>query len=259
MLGLKFVKGRHFSKDISSDSSTTVRSCIVNETLFNMLGKTAKMGEYNEPLDAKIIGVVKDHNFESLSQKIQPQQYKLAGKYIGSFMFKIKRGQTQETIAKIEKEWKDVTQNYPFGYTFLDQTIAQMYEPEIKWQKIIQASCFFAILIACMGLFGLSAINAMNRTKEIGIRKVLGASVQDIVTILSKSFLIMIIIAICIATPVAWWLMNKWLEDFAYRINISWWMFAVIGAAALGIALLTVIFQAMKAANANSVDSLRAE
>ncbi len=174
-------------------------------------------------------------------------------------MFKIKIGQTQQTIAKIEKEWKDVTQSYPFQYTFLDQTIAQMYEPEMKWQKIIQASCFFAILIACMGLFGLSAINAMNRTKEIGIRKVLGASVQDIVTILSKSFVVMIAIAICIATPVAWWLMNKWLEDFAYRINISWWMFAVIGMAALVIALLTVIIHAVKAANANPVDSLRAE
>lgn len=259
MLGLKFVKGRPFSKDISSDSSTTVRSCIVNETLFNMLGKTAKLGEYNEPMDARIIGVVKDHNFESLSQKIQPQQYRLADKYIGSFMFKIKKGQTQQTIAKIEKEWKDITQNYPFQYTFLDQTIAKMYEPDMRWQKIIQASCFFAVFIACMGLFGLSAINAMNRTKEIGIRKVLGASVQDIVTILSKNFLLMIAVAICIAAPVAWWLMNKWLEDFAYRINISWWKFAVIGLAALVIALSTVIFQAVKAANANPVDSLRAE
>jgi len=259
MLGLKFVNGRPFSKDISSDSSTAVRSCIVNETLFSMLGKTAKLGEYNEPIDARIIGVVKDHNFESLSQKIQPQQYRLAGKYIGSFMFKIKRGETQETLAKIEKEWKDITQNYPFEYTFLDQTIAKMYEPEMRWQNVIQASCFFAVFIACMGLFGLSAINAMNRTKEIGIRKVLGASVQDIVMILSKSFVVMIAVSICIATPVAWWLMNKWLEDFAYRINISWWMFAVIGVAALVIALSTVIFQAVKAANANPADSLRAE
>ena len=259
MLGLKFVNGRPFSKDISSDSSTAVRSCVVNETLFDMLGKTAKLGEYNEPIDARIIGVVKDHNFESLSQKIQPQQYRLAGKYIGSFMFKIKRGETQETLAKIEKEWKDITQNYPFEYTFLDQTIAKMYEPEMRWQNVIQASCFFAVFIACMGLFGLSAINAMNRTKEIGIRKVLGASVQDIVMILSKSFVVMIAVSICIATPVAWWLMNKWLEDFAYRINISWWMFAVIGVAALVIALSTVIFQAVKAANANPADSLRAE
>jgi len=259
MLKLKFINGRAFSKDISSDSSTIVRSCIVNETLFNMLGKTAKLGEYNEPINARIIGVVKDYNFESLTQKIQPQQHVLAKSFIGNFMFKIKRGQTQQTIAKIEKEWKDIAQNYPFQYTFLDQTIAKMYEPEMRWQKIIQASCFFAVFIACMGLFGLSAINAMNRTKEIGIRKVLGASVQDIVTILSKNFLLMIAVAICIAAPVAWWLMNKWLEDFAYRINISWWMFAVIGLAALVIALSTVIFQAVKAANANPVDSLRAE
>lgn len=259
MVGLKFIKGRPFSKDISSDSSSAVRTCVVNETLFNMLGKTAKLGEYNEPINAKIIGVVKDYNFESLAQKIQPQQHVLAKSFIGNFMFKIKRGQTQQTIAKIEKEWKDITQNYPFQYTFLDQTIAKMYERDMRWQKIIQASCFFAVFIACMGLFGLSAINAMNRTKEIGVRKVLGASVQDIVTILSKNFLVMIAVAICIATPVAWWLMNKWLEDFTYRINLSWWMFAVIGMAALVIALATVIFQAAKAANANPADSLRAE
>ncbi len=259
MLGLKFIKGRPFSKDMSSDSSSTQRACVVNETLFNMLGKTAKLGEYNEPIRARIIGVVKDYNFESLSQEIQPQQHVLVRSYIQHFMFKIKEGQTQETLAKIEKEWKDVTKNYPFEYTFLDQTIAKMYEPEMRWQNIIQASCFFAVLIACMGLFGLSAINAMNRTKEIGIRKVLGASVQDIITMLSGSFLIMIAIAICIATPVAWWLMNNWLEDFAYRINISWWIFVITGIAALVIALATVIFQALKAANANPVESLRAE
>lgn len=258
MLGLKFIKGRPFSKNISSDSSRTQKTCVVNETLYNMLGKNAKLGEYNEPINATIIGVVKDYNFESLTQKIQPEQHVLKS-FIGNFMFKIKNGETQETIAKIEKEWKDITHNYPFEYTFLDQSITQMYEPEMQWQKIIQASCFFAILIACMGLFGLSAINAMNRTKEIGIRKVLGASVRDIVTALSKSFIIMIAIAICIATPVAWWLMNKWLQDFAYRIDLSWWIFLVVGLGALLIALLTVIFQAVKAAAANPVESLRAE
>ncbi len=165
----------------------------------------------------------------------------------------------KEAIAGLEKEWKNITGNYPFEYTFLDESLAKMYEPEMRWQSIIQASCFFAIFIACMGLFGLSAINAVNRTKEIGIRKVLGAGVKDIVTTLSSSFVVMIGIAILIATPVAWWIMNKWLEDFAYRIHISWWMFAVTGITAILIALSAVSYHAIKAAMANPVKSLRTE
>ena len=164
----------------------------------------------------------------------------------------------QPTIAKIEKEWKTAT-SFPFEYTFLDQTIAKMYEPDIRWQNTIQSSCFFAIFIASMGLFGLSAINAVNRMKEIGIRKILGASVQDIVGTLSSDFLWMVAVSVLIATPVAWWMMNKWLEDFAYRIQISWWMFAAVGLLALLIALITVSMQAIKAALANPVDSLRTE
>jgi putative ABC transport system permease protein len=259
MLGLKFLQGRSFSKNISSDTSKNIKAVVVNETLFNMLGKNAKLGQFCEPIDATIIGVVKDYHFESLTQKIQPEEHRLANRFEMSFMFKIKSGQMQLAISKIEKEWKTITNNYPFEYTFLDQSIAKMYEADTRWQKTIQASCFFAILIACMGLFGLSAINAINRTKEIGIRKVLGASVKDIVTTLSSAFLIMVIISIVIATPLAWWLMNKWLEDFAYRINISWWMFLVIGITAIVIAIGTVSFQAIKAALANPVKSLRTE
>jgi putative ABC transport system permease protein len=258
ILGLQFVQGRPFSEAITSDTSRVVRASVVNETLFNMLGKDAKLGVYNEAIRSTIIGVVKDYHFASLTQKIEPEQHVL-GKFYFTYMFKIKAGQMQPAIAKIEKEWKTITNNYPFEYTFLDQTIAKMYEADMRWQKTIQASCFFAILIACMGLFGLSAINAINRRKEIGIRKVLGASVKDIVATLSSSFLIMVIISIAIATPLAWWLMNKWLEDFAYRINISWWMFLIIGITAIIIAIGTVSFQAIKAALANPVKSLRTE
>jgi len=259
MLGLKFIMGRPFSKTVASDSSRKIRAAVVNETLFRMLGKTARLGEYNEPIDAKIIGVVKDYHFESLSKKIEPQEHVLANNFEMYFMFKIKAGQMQPTIAKIEKEWKLITNNYPFEYKFLDQSITKMYESDMRWQKTIQASCFFALLIACMGLFGLSAINASNRTKEIGIRKVLGASIKDIVSSLSLRFLLMVILAIVIASPAAWWIMNKWLEDFAYRIDISWWMFAIVGFIALIIALCTVSFQAIKAALANPVESLRTE
>jgi putative ABC transport system permease protein len=258
MLGIKFLQGRSFSRAFASDTSKKMHPVIVNETLFNMLGKTAKLGEYCEPLRSTIIGIVKDYHFETLSKKIEAEEHRLTSGYEMYFMFKIKAGQTQQAISKIEKEWKSIT-DYPFEYTFLDQTIAKMYDADMRWQKTIQASCFFAIFIACMGLFGLSAINAINRTKEIGIRKVLGASVKEIVGTLSYNFLTMVAISIAIATPLAWWLMNKWLEDFAYRINISWWMFAIVGATALIIAFAAVSFQSIKAAMANPVKSLRAE
>ena len=130
---------------------------------------------------------------------------------------------------------------------------------DIRWEKTIQYSCFFAIFIACMGLFGLSSINAINRTKEIGIRKVLGASIKDIATTLSTGFVSIIIISVLIATPIAYWIMNKWLDDFAYRIDLSWWMFVVAGVMAFIIAMVTTSFQTIKAAIVNPVESLRSE
>jgi putative ABC transport system permease protein len=258
MLGIKFLQGRPFSRAFASDTSRKNRVAVVNETLFNLMGDSAKLGQYCGPLRVTIIGVVKDYHFETLSKKIEPEEHVLATGYESKFMFKVKAGQMQHAISAIEKEWKTIT-DYPFEFTFLDETITKMYEADMRWQKTIQVSCFFAIFIACMGLFGLSAINAINRTKEIGIRKVLGASVKDIVATLSSSFLLMIFISILIATPIAWWVMNKWLEDFAYRINISWWMFAIVGTLALLIAFCTISFQAIKAAVANPVKSLRTE
>ena len=174
------------------------------------------------------------------------------------FMFKIKPGHVSEAISNIGKEWKAMT-DFPFDYDFLDETISKMYISDKRWERTIQASCFFAILIACMGLFGLSAINAINRTKEIGIRKVLGASVGDIAATLSSGFITMVTLAIIIATPISYWVMNQWLNDFAYRIDLSWWMFAVAGCIAFIIALATTSFQTFKAAVVNPVDSLRAE
>lgn len=259
MLNLKFVAGRPFSRNFPTDTSKTQRASVVNETLFTLLGDKAKLGEYCEPINSRIVGVVKDYNIESLSKKIEPTEHVLARGYEMYFMFKVKAGHMQEAIAKIGDEWKAFTSNYPFEYTFLDQTLTKMYEADLRWQKAIQASCFFAIFIACMGLFGLSAINASNRTKEIGIRKVLGAGVKDIVSNLSYSFLLMVLLSIVIATPLAWWMMNNWLKDFAYRITISWWMFGIVALMAVVIALTTVSFQAIKAALANPVKSLRSE
>jgi putative ABC transport system permease protein len=259
MLGIKFVAGRPFSPAISSDTSKEIRASIVNETLFNMLGKDAKLGVYNEGLRSTIIGVVKDYNFEALSKKIEPEQHVLVDGPEEYFMFKVKAGEMKNTIAKLQKEWKQITNNYPFEYTFLDASISKMYEADKRWQSIIEASCFFAIFIACLGLFGLSSINAVNRTKEIGIRKVLGASMADIVAALSSGFLITFIIAIAIATPIAYWIMKNWLQSFAYRMDLNWWIFIVVGLIAFIIAFITICFRAIKAAKANPVDGLRSE
>jgi putative ABC transport system permease protein len=258
MLGIKFIQGRPFSRTFSSDTSRKIHPAILNETMFKMLGDKAKMGEYCEPINSTIIGIVKDYHFETLSKQIEPEDHVLANNYESLFMFKIKPGQMTQAISGIGKEWKSFT-DYPFEYTFLDESITKMYEADKRWEKIIESSCFFAIFIACMGLFGLSAINAINRTKEIGIRKVLGASVKDIAATLSSGFVIMVTTAIVIATPVSYWLMSKWLEDFAYRIDITWWMFVVAGAIAFVIALVTTSFQTIKAAVVNPVESLRSE
>jgi putative ABC transport system permease protein len=258
MLGIQFVQGRPFSRDISSDTSKTLHPIIVNETLFNMLGKTAKLGTYCDPLSGTIIGVVKDYHFESLSNKIEPEEHELYYGYEKLFMFKIKAGHIPEAVKAFEKKWKTIT-DYPMEYSFLDEAISKMYEANNRWQKTIEYSCFFAILIACMGLFGLSAINAFNRTKEIGIRKVLGASIKDIAGTLSSGFVGMIVTSIIIATPLTYWIMTRWLEDFAYRIDIKWWMFAAAGAIAFIVALTTTSFQTIRAAVVNPVDSLRTE
>ena len=261
MLGLTFVQGRPFSPDFPMDTARKTRASIVNETLFAMLGPHARLGVYDSSIRSTIVGVVKDYHFESLSKKIGPQQHVLpwGWGYVGNFLFKIKAGQMPQAIAGLKKEWKEVTGDYPFDYTFLDEQVAQMYKSDARWQTTIQVSCFFALFIACMGLFGLSAVNAINRTKEVGIRKVLGATVQNIVTSLSSRFAGMVTLSLLIAIPLSWWLMNKWLDDFAYHIEIQWWMFALIGALAMLTALVTVSFNAIRAALANPVDSLRSE
>jgi putative ABC transport system permease protein len=259
MLGIPFVQGRGFSRLYPSDTTGKIRPAVVNETLFRELGKTAKLGAYNEALGETIIGVVKDYNFETLSNKIIPEDHVLAKDLVMQFMFKIQAGHMQEAITNIEVEWKNMAGDYPFKYSFLDQTIAKMYESDTRWQNIMQAACFFAIFIACLGLFGLSSITAANRFREIGIRKILGASVSDIVGTLSLKFLFWVTIAILIAVPISWMLMNNWMQSYAYRTAIHWWLFAFIGILALAIAFFTISIQTIKAALANPVKSLKAE
>jgi putative ABC transport system permease protein len=258
LLKLKLVAGRTFSRDFPTDTVVATRPCVVNEEMMKLLGKDAKLGVYNKALKGTIIGVVKNYNFESLSKKIEPEQHRLST-YYSDLLFRIRGGNVAATLAAFEKEWKRATHNYPFSYDFLDDSLRQRYEADQRAQHAMEWAGGFAILIACMGLFGLSAIAMANRTKEIGIRKVLGASVQELATMLATGFLSMVVLAILIAVPVAWWGMNRWLADFAYRIEIQWWMFGVVGLMAVGIALATVSFQVLRAARANPIDALRSE
>jgi putative ABC transport system permease protein len=237
-LGMEMEEGRNFSPQMPTDS----QAVIINETAANMLGfdnplnkklyqkgsksKTVKM--YN------IIGVVKDFNSGSLRNKIGP------------------------VIFTLEDNRNNMA-GQPFIYSFMDDDFNRLYSSEQRTGKIFLSFTFFAILIACLGLFGLVTYAAEQRTKEIGIRKVLGASISNIVNMLSKDFLRLVTISMIIAFPIAWLGMNRWLQDFAYRVTISWWVFALAGLAALLIAIITVSFQAIKAAIANPVKSLRTE
>ncbi|MBA2329709.1 MAG: ABC transporter permease [Flavisolibacter sp.] len=262
-MGMGMKTGRNFSKDYPTDSNAV----IINETAAKMLGGEDVIGrriytttnfETGELTAYTIIGVVKNFHFESLKQNIGPLCM-LLKRSTGIVSFKIAGNESGNILAKAEKAWKSMVPAMPFTYRFMDESFEDMYRAEQRVGKISLIFSVIAIFIGCLGLFGLAAFIAEQRTKEIGIRKVLGASVNGIVHLLSKDFLKLVLIAFVIAAPFAWWAMHKWLEDFAFRINISWWIFLVAGLIALSIALFTVSFQAIRAALANPVDNLRTE
>ena len=260
-LGMEMLRGRNFSPDFGSDSS----GIIINEA-------TAKVIGFDDPVGKKlyssegsgnnipftIIGVVKNFNYESLRQNIGPLCFRL-GFNKWATAFKIGAADVKGLIGNIESEWKTMAPGMPFSYHFLDEAFENMYREEQKIGKIGLSFAVLAIFIACLGLFGLATYMAEQRTKEIGVRKVLGASVSNIVSMLSKDFAKLVLIAAVVAFPIAWFAMNWWLQDFAYRINIGWWIFIAAAVITLLIALCTVIFQAVKAAVANPVQSLRTE
>ena len=205
-----------------------------------------------------IIGVVKNFNFESLKQGIGPLSFFLSDRS-GMASFKVSTTNVKALVSKIETLWKQMSPTMPFTYSFLDESFNEMYQSEQRVGKIALIFSTLAILIACMGLSGLATFIAEQRTKEIGIRKVLGASVQGVVRLLSKDFLKLVAIAFVIAAPLSVWVMNRWLSDFTYRIKLEWWIVAVAGIVAMFIALATVSVQAIRAAVANPVNSLRSE
>jgi putative ABC transport system permease protein len=260
-LGIQMLKGRNFSKDFPTDSSAV----LMNEAAVKIFGfKDPLTGvmyspdNNNKPVLYRVIGVVKDFNFSSMRNKVGPLVFRLYNS-TGSIAVRINSKNIPSLINAVENKWNSMAPGQPFNYTFMDADFDKIYHAEQRMGKLIISFAVFAIFIACLGLFGLVTYAAEQRTKEIGIRKVLGAGIGSIITMLSKDFAKLVLIASIISFPIAWWMMNKWLEDFAYRIHISWWVFLIAGVAALMIALITVSFQAIKAAIMNPVESLRTE
>jgi len=263
--GISMAAGRNFSRDYRTDTSNFV----INESAVKAIGwkspeqavgKDLKYGS----IKGHIIGVVKDFHFESLHQLIKPMIFIMPAtsgnnSFYNSISIKISGQNVSSALATIQDTWQKYNPDLPYQYTFLDENFSKLYASEQTQETIFMVFASIAIFIACLGLFGLSAFAISQRVKEIGVRKVLGANVPGIVALISKDFLKLVMIASFIAFPVAWYAMDKWLHGFAYRVNIHWWVFILAAIAALLIALLTVSFQAIKAAVANPVKSLRTE
>jgi putative ABC transport system permease protein len=261
-LGLKIIAGRDFSPSFPSDSTDAV---LINRTAARKMGYTPDqaVGKWVQTFirDNKrrqIVGVVDDYHFESLRKEIGPliistwPDWRVA-------VIRLKPGNPQEAIKRIQKMYETAAPGYPFEYNFLDATFNDHYKDDLRQGTILTIFSALAIFIACLGLFGLASYTAMKRTKEIGVRKVLGSSVQNVVILLSKDLLKPVMVATLLSIPLSWYIMSTWLNGFAYRITLQWWMF--VGAALVGIsiALLTVSSQAFKAALTNPVKSLRSE
>ncbi|GAB3698870.1 ABC transporter permease [Spirosoma flavus] len=257
-MGLKLKEGRDFSKAFGTDSV----SFLVNETALAKMGYKTGL---DQPLtwgsrQGKIIGVLKDFHFSSMHQTIEPLVVRLdETRNWGTIIVRAEAGKTQEALASLEKISQQLNPNFPFTYQFSDLEFTKLYRSEQMVSRLANYFAILAIFISCLGLFGLATFTAEQRTKEIGVRKVLGASVSSVVTLLARDFLKPVLVAILLTTPVAWFVMNRWLQDFAYKINLDWWMFVLAGGLAVLIALATVSFQSLKAALVNPVKSLRSE
>ncbi len=264
LYNLQLSEGRYFSKDISSDQNAVV----INETAVEFLGLTEPLGkrfhkdfgEYREGDFVTVIGVVKDINFQSLHEEIKPMIIRNSANIIANYTsIKIKGGYIRETLSMIEDKWNELTGEEPFQYTFFDDDLNNLYRNEQKTGSVFTVFSALAIFIACLGLFGLISFNAEQRTKEIGIRKTLGAKVSTIIMLLSKEITILVLISAVIASPFAFFGMYNWLQNFAYRTSIHPLVFLSTALLTLLIALITIVFQAYKAARANPVKSLKYE
>ncbi len=262
LLHIPLVAGRNFSGDHPADAATSV---IVNESFVKKAGWKNPIGEtvnfwYNNNEIYRVIGVVKDYHFLNLNEKISPQLFTMKmDNQFGNYHIKIKPGTEAESLKWIRKTFTSFYPVSPYDYVFKDEANRRAYDDIAKWKQIILFGSLLTIFVSCIGLFGLSVLSAERRVKEIGVRKVLGASTNHLATMLSRDFLWLVLIALVVASPLAWIAGNKWLEHFPYRVNLQLWIFAGAAVLVVVIALLTVSFQAFRAAGANPVKSLRSE
>lgn len=260
-LRIEMAAGRPFDKLHPTDTS---RAFLVNEAVTKLMGLDAagavgKRFRFNS-MDGVIVGVMKDYHFQSVRASIEPLALAMASADSVSFaVVRLRAGGATDGLASVEAAWRGVNAAYPFEYRFFDQDFDQMYRADEHMGAILKIFSFLAVAIACLGLFGLASFTAEQRTKEIGVRKVLGASRTGIVALLSRSFAKWVLLANALAWPVAYWVTRSWLSGFAYRTSVAWWLFAAAGGGALAVALLTVSFQAVRAAQSNPVDCLKYE
>ena len=265
-MGMEIIAGRDFSRDFTTDAD---EAFIINETAVRELGfgnpKEAidrelhwNMWNHNQELKkGRVIGVVKDFHFKSLHEKVATAVLHIYPSAYWKMALKVRGDNLSEAIAHIEQVWESYETGYPIDYQFVDESFGVMYKAEERLSTIIAIFTLLTIFVACVGLFGLVAYSAERRTREIGIRKVLGASTEDIVSLLTTDFLKLVLISIIIASPVAWLLLDDWLKSFPYQIELSLWVFVIVGLVSLLMALLTVSFQSLRAAKRNPVHSLR--
>jgi putative ABC transport system permease protein len=263
VMGMQLVTGRAFNAAFDNNQAVIVNETFVKDQLKlpaeQAIGKQIK-GFFGDEAVKTIIGVSKDFNFEDLTRSVRSQLFYFSPDFDPSVLYvRLQPGDPAKALAALENTWKKLVPELPFQYNFVDEKFDNFYKSEERWSAIVGCAGGISIFLACLGLFGLAALAAINRTREIGIRKVLGASVTHIVGLLSKEFVRLIVVALIIATPLAWYFMNKWLQSYAYRIDMHWLVFVLAGVFAIGIAVVTVSVQAVKAAMANPVKSLRTE
>lgn len=264
LLDLKLIQGRNFDERIAADST----AIIVNEALVKDMGWKDPLNQYlnwkedSTGLGYKVIGVVKDYHFRPLSEEISPMFLSIDSKAVGyleNMMVKVTPEDLPGSVEMLRRVWSEVSPAMPFDFAFLDQDVANQYESYDRWMRIMGFSTGFAILISCLGLFGLSGVNAINRTKEIGIRKVMGADVVNIFVLLNKQYTLLAFVSFLIAGPASWYVMNKWLADFKFSVDIGWDLFAMGLLAGLIISILTVSYHAIRTALLNPADTLKHE
>jgi putative ABC transport system permease protein len=261
--GISLIAGRNFDPAIASDTLTSV---IVNESLVRNFGWTPEtaigktIAGYPDREAPVVVGVVKNFHFRPFSETVTPQLFHQFRSHSPDYFFvRLQPGNPNNALQDLEQAWSAAAPGMPFRYSFLDEDLERFYESHIRWSRIIGWAGGISILLAALGLFGLAALSVINRTKEIGIRKILGASMPVIFGLITKDFLKLILIALLIATPAAWYFMHEWLQNFAYRVSVGWWIFLVAGSVSVVIALITIGFHAVKAGLTNPVKSLRTE